>query len=477
MSFWKPGNAAPSRTAHHAATEKAADGQRGMLPIAHSRLQLLFLVETTQVVVVVGQTGSGKTTQIPQFLAEAGYGAVACTQPATVAVASVAARVAAETGDPRSVVYRASFTDPHRTAKIAYLTDEALFMEAMLDPMLARYSVIMVDEAHERSLYSDLLLAIIKKIIRKRPELRVIVSSATIDAEMFRNFFHPSTAILSIPGKQYNVDIYHSIEPVSNYILEAVENVFRINAEKPGDILVFLTGREQVDQAVQLINDRASVDRQNPMYAVPLYAGLDEDDHKKVFDMPIPGTRKVVVATNVAEASITIDGIVYVIDCGFLQTKMYDPSACIERLIVAPISQASAIQRAGRAGRTRPGKVYRLYTEDAFSKLDQYSTPEIQRTNLAGPILQLKAIGIENILKFDFLSKPSVPLMTRSLELLFSLNAIDENSKLTRPFGNIISQFPLKPMLATLLINSFRYKCTQEALIIAAMLSVQVISF
>ncbi|MCO5576357.1 hypothetical protein L7F22_030166 [Adiantum nelumboides] len=280
-------------------------------------------------------------------------------------------------------------------------------------------------------------------------------------------------AILSIEGKTFTVQIFYKEEPVSDYVRAAVSTVTSIHKlEPPGDILVFMTGQEEVDETVQVIQYEAE-DRDD-LVAFPLYAGLSHADQERVFS-PLPrGKRKVIVATNIAETSLTLEGIVYVVDSGFSKQRFYNPIKDVEALITAPISRASAQQRAGRAGRVRPGKCYRLYTEDAYSYLMSGETvPEIQRSNLTSTILQLKALGIDNIMRFDWLASPAPEAMVRALETIFAIGAIDSNAKLTSPTGFQTAEIPLHPMLGKTLIASCTLGCALEMVTIAAALSVQ----
>lgn len=415
-------------------------------------------------------------------------------QPRRIAVTSVAARVAEELGTPlgQAVGYSIRFEDvTSANTQIKFITDGLILREMLVDPLLNRYSVIMVDEAHERSLSSDILLSLLKKVLRKRSDLRVVVSSATLEAERFLEFFSPDDeekihgkskdeygCIVGIEGRTHPVEIQYLVEPTNNYVEAAVDAVMNIHDnESTGDILVFLTGREEIDDAIEMIGDRiaglpSTAQRLQPL---PLYAGLPTEDQMFVFQKPPSNTRKVILSTNIAEASVTIDGIVFVLDSGYVKLRNYDARLGIENLNVVPISKASATQRAGRAGRTRPGKCFRLYTEPAFNQLEEATFPEIQRSNLAPVILQLLNLGITNVVRFDYLSPPPSSLITRALDLLYSLGALDVNARLTKPLGTRMAELPLEPMLAKTLLNaaSPEFSCVSEMLTIAAMMTLQ----
>jgi len=346
----------------------------------------------------------------------------------------------------------------------------------------------MVDEAHERSISSDILLGLLKKIRKRRPELRIIVSSATLQAEEFCKFFSESgddtkttktqddatAAIVSLEGRTYPIDTLYLEAPAEDYLEKAMSTVFEIHASEPkGDILVFLTGRDEIDQAVQAVSERSAQlpSGTESILPLPLYAGLSTEQQMYVFDEAPVNFRKVIFSTNISEASVTIDGIVYVVDCGFVKQRAYNPTTGIESLTATPVSKASAAQRAGRAGRTKPGKCFRLYTEEAYQDLPDANIPEIQRSNLAPFILQLKALGIDNVLRFDFLTPPPAELMTRALELLYSLGALDDYAKLTKPLGLRMAELAVEPMMAKTLLSAPSFGCLSEILTIAAMTS------
>ncbi|KAK9480111.1 P-loop containing nucleoside triphosphate hydrolase protein [Lipomyces japonicus] len=456
--------------------------QREMLPIYRHRDSITYLIESTQVVILIGHTGSGKSTQLTQYLHEDGWTKdgkiIGCTQPRRVAATSVAQRVAEEIGCRigETVGYSIRFEDT-TTEKtvIKYLTDGMLLRELMIDPLLRRYSVIMIDEAHERTIYTDILLCVLKKVIKKRKDLRLVISSATIQAHEFAKFFGDKSQIISIEGKMFPIDVLYLSEPAENYIEKTIQTIFDIHIEEPdGDILAFMTGREEITKVLQAVKDRSFHDESSVrLLPLPLYSGLSQDEQNAIFDPTPPNTRKVIIATNIAEASVTVDGVIYVIDCGYVKVRTFDPATKIDSLIVTPISKASAVQRAGRAGRTRPGKCFRIYTETCANELDEVSSPEIQRSNLAMPILQIKSLGIDNIAKLDFVTPPPVNLVINALELLYSLKALDDYAKLTIPDGLRMAELPLNPMLSKVLLASASYGCTEEILTIAAMLTVE----
>ncbi|KAK4169675.1 ATP-dependent RNA helicase [Cladorrhinum sp. PSN259] len=466
-------------------TDMTIKEQRESLPVYVFREQLIQAVKENQVLIVVGETGSGKTTQLTQYLAEAGftnYGMIGCTQPRRVAAVSVAKRVSEEVGCQlgQEVGYTIRFEDVTSPAtKIKYMTDGMLQREILIDPDLKRYSVIMLDEAHERTIATDVLFALLKKTMKKRSDLKVIVTSATLDADKFSEYFN-SCPIFTIPGRTFPVEILYSREPESDYLDAALTTVMQIHLSEPaGDILLFLTGQEEIDTSCEILYERmkALPSGVPELIILPVYSALPSEMQSRIFDPAPPGSRKVVIATNIAETSITIDHIYYVIDPGFVKQNAYDPKLGMDSLIITPISQAQANQRAGRAGRTGPGKCFRLYTEAAYqSEMLPTTIPEIQRQNLSTTILMLKAMGINDLLRFDFMDPPPVNTMLTALEELYALAALDDEGLLTR-LGRKMADFPMDPSLAKALIASVDKKCSDEMVTIVAMLNLPTIFY
>jgi ATP-dependent RNA helicase DDX35 len=473
--------------------------QRLLLPIYKHKKQLLYALEEYQVLVIVGETGSGKSTQIPAYLWEYGWAdngyQVVCTQPRRIAAQSLADRVASESGTKlgQEVGYSIRFEDcTSPLTRVKYVTDGILLREAAtMDPLLSKYSVIMIDEAHERNLNSDVLLGIIKKIRRKRKHLRIIVCSATIDAQAFLDFFIPKCTsggtieannrgtIISVDGRQHPVDIMYRTDPVSDYIRCTVEIVLQIhNLEGGGDILAFLPSGDEIDAAIRLAEE--SLDRnahhttkKQPCF-LPLYGNLPQHMQSRIFQSNTDRmTRRIIFATNIAETSVTVPNVTYVIDCGYAKIPYFDPQTGFERLIVAPISQASARQRAGRSGRIGSGKCYRLYTENYFMEHMLKSTPpEIMRSNLSSFILTLKSLGIQNVLSFELMDIPCVETLAHALETLYALGALDQETRLTEK-GIQMSSFPTEPRISRMLLESLAHGCAWELLGVAAALQVR----
>ncbi|CAF9933637.1 hypothetical protein IMSHALPRED_009429 [Imshaugia aleurites] len=464
-----------------AAEAKASsiEDTRKSLPIYTFRDDLLKAIGEYQVLIIVGETGSGKTTQIPQYLHEAGYTKdglkVGCTQPRRVAAMSVAARVAEEMGVKvgNEVGYSIRFEDATSDKTILkYMTDGMLLREFLTEPDLGAYSALMIDEAHERTLHTDILFGLVKDIARFRPELKLLISSATMDAQKFAKYFDDAP-IFNIPGRRYPVDIHYTPQPEANYLAAAVTTIFQIHITQPrGDILVFLTGQEEIEAAELNLQETARKlgSKVPEMIICPIYANLPSELQSKIFEPTPPKARKVVLATNIAETSLTIDGIVYVIDPGFVKENVYNARTGMESLVVTPCSRASANQRSGRAGRVAPGKCFRLYTKFAFhNELDDSTMPEIQRTNLNSVVLLLKSLGINDLMEFDFMDAPPAETLIRALENLYALGALNDKGALTK-LGRQMAEFPTDPMLARSVLAADKLGCVEEVLSIIAML-------
>ncbi|KAH9986863.1 P-loop containing nucleoside triphosphate hydrolase protein [Russula vinacea] len=470
---------------------------RKKLPVFAQMEEFYEMFNKHQIIVLVGETGSGKTTQIPQFVVysdmpQTKKKLVACTQPRRVAAMSVAKRVADEMDVTlgKQVGYSIRFEDMTEpgTTFLKYMTDGMLLREAMHDPDLERYSTIILDEAHERTLATDILMGLIKSLVKRRKDLKVIVMSATLDALKFQKYFtiDEPAPLFKVPGRTHPVEIFYTQEPEPDYVEAAIRTVLMIHrAEDPGDILLFLTGEEEIEDACRKIKIEADdllandPDTVGPLSCIPLYSSLPTQQQQRIFDPAPPARvtdgppgRKVIVSTNIAETSLTIDGIVYVVDPGFSKQKLYNPRIRVESLLVTPISKASAQQRAGRAGRTRPGKCFRLYTEKDFMKeLEEQTHPEILRSNLANTVLELVKAGVKDLVRFDYVDAPAPETLMRALELLNFLAALDDDGNLTA-LGSKMSEFPLDPQMSKMLIASPEFSCSQEILTIVAMLSV-----
>ncbi|CAI6243729.1 unnamed protein product [Periconia digitata] len=465
--------------------------KRRELPVNTQRDEFLDLYQKHQILVFVGETGSGKTTQIPQYvlyddLPQQNGKMVACTQPRRVAAMSVAQRVAEEMDVELGgqVGYSIRFEDKtSQDTILKYMTDGMLLREAMNDHNLSRYSTIILDEAHERTLATDILMGLLKEVVGRRPDLKLIIMSATLDALKFQKYFNDAP-LLAVPGRTHPVEIFYTPAAERDYVEAALRTVLQIHAtEDEGDILLFLTGEEEIEDACRKINleaqDLIREDAAGPLVVYPLYGSLPPAQQQKIFSPAPPPTkpggrpgRKVIVSTNIAETSLTIDGIVYVVDPGFSKQKVYNPRIRVESLLVSPISKASAQQRAGRAGRTRPGKCFRLYTEKSFKEelIDQ-SYPEVLRSNLSSTVLELKKLGVDDLVHFDLMDPPAPETLMRALEELNYLACLDDEGELT-VLGKLASGFPLDPALAVMLITSPEFYCSNEILSLTALLSV-----
>lgn len=469
--------------------------QRRSLPAFAVKKDLLRTIAENQVTIVIGETGSGKTTQLTQYLYDEGFGSnleqlgkkrmIGCTQPRRVAAMSVAKRVSEEMncklGDEVGFAIRfEDKTNPRKTV-IKYMTDGVLLREILMDPDLEKYSCIIMDEAHERSLNTDVLLGLFKVLLTRRKDLKLIVTSATMNADRFTRYFGNAPQF-TIPGRTFPVDVLFSKGGCTDYVETAVKQVLTIHLQNSakyntndGDILVFMTGQEDIEVTCELLQEKLdSLDNPPPLDIFPIFSTMPADLQKKIFNKTNLKRRKVVVATNIAETSLTVDGVKYVIDTGLVKLKVYNPKLGMDMLQVIPISMANAQQRSGRAGRTGPGVAYRLYTErSAEEQMYLQPIPEIQRTNLSNVMLQLKSLKIEDVPNFPFLDPPPKDLLSCSLYDLWSIGAIDNCGELTQ-LGQSMSKFPMEPTLAKLILLSCdpKFHCSEEIITIVAMLSV-----
>ncbi|KAI6195478.1 hypothetical protein M3Y96_01235600 [Aphelenchoides besseyi] len=467
------------------AIEKTIKQQREYLPVFAVRQKMMSVIRDNNVVIIVGETGSGKTTQLTQYMLEEGYGKngiIGCTQPRRVAAMSVAKRVADEMGVElgHECGYAIRFEDcTSDKTIIKYMTDGILLRECLSESDLDGYSAIIMDEAHERSLNTDVLFGLLRDVVARRSDLKLIVTSATMDAEKFANFFGGNTPHFQIPGRTFPVELYHARSPVEDYVDAAVKQSIRIHVgPMDGDILIFMPGQEDIEVTCQMIKQQLSeLDEAPPLAVLPIYSQLPSDMQAKIFQRAPGGMRKCIVATNIAETSLTVDGIYFVIDPGFCKLKVFNPKIGMDALQIFPVSQASANQRAGRAGRTGPGHCYRLYTERQFKEEMLVSTvPEIQRTNLANVVLLLKSLDVDDLLKFHFMDPPPQDNMLNSMYQLWTLAALDNTGRMTE-LGRKMVEFPLDPTLSKMLIQSELMGCSTEVVTIVSMLSIPSLFF
>ncbi|KAF7882261.1 uncharacterized protein EAF01_011713 [Botrytis porri] len=458
---------------------KTIEETRKNLPIYAYKDEFLAALDQFQTIILVGETGSGKTTQLPQYLHEAGYTKdgmkIGVTQPRRVAAMSVAQRVSEEMGCKigNEVGYAIRFEDcTSDKTLIKYMTDGHLLKEVMITPSLDEYQVIMIDEAHERTVHTDILLALLKDLAKERPTIKLLIASATINAQAFSDFFD-GAPIFNVKGRSYPVEIYNTPQPEANYLAAAITTLFQIHTSQPsGDVLIFLTGQDEIEAAEERISDISKKlgSRVPELVICPIYANLPTDLQTKIFEPTPKGARKVVLATNIAETSLTIDGIVYVIDPGFVKENVYNPATGMSKLVTVACSRASANQRSGRAGRVGPGKCFRLYTKWAFmNEMEESTTPEIQRTNLNGTVLLLKSLGINDLLTFDFMDPPPTETLIGALNQLYALSALNNRGELTK-IGRQMAEFPTDPQVAKSIIASDQLACSDEVLSIMAML-------
>ncbi len=451
------------------------------LPVYKQKARILEALEKHQVIVVESPTGSGKTTQMPVILHEAGYsrhGLIGVTQPRRIAAISVSEFISRQLGTPLPGLagYKMRFEDKtNEDTRIKIMTDGILLQEMKLDPSLSKYSVIMVDEAHERSLNIDFILGLLKRVLESRPEFKVIVSSATINAEVFSEFFG-ECPIVKIEASMYPVGIVYdppAVESDGDSIMTKIEAiVMRIAGERrEGDILIFLPGEKAIKDCMKTL---AYCGVGASLHLVPLYGRLGKDEQERVFERAPPGETKVVISTNIAETSVTIDGITSVIDSGLAKLNHYNPKTFTSSLIESPISKASANQRKGRAGRTRPGTCYRLYARDDFENRPLFTTEEIYRTDLTEVVLRMAELGISDFERFEFISQPARSGILGAIDSLALLDALTPSRELTR-IGELMCASPLLPRHSRIIVEAMLNCPTviEEVLIAAAFLSTQ----
>ncbi|AMN47067.1 ATP-dependent helicase HrpA [Steroidobacter denitrificans] len=447
------------------------------LPITAHRDEIAQALHQHPLVVVCGATGSGKTTQLPKICLEAGrgsFGLIGHTQPRRIAARAIAARLANELGTNvgGAVGYQVRFTDRSGPdCRVKLMTDGILLRELKNDRLLRRYDTLIIDEAHERSLNIDFLLGVIKELLPRRPELRVIITSATIDPQRFAGFFG-GAPVIEVSGRSYPVEVrYRPLSgdqddlelSLSEGVIAAVQELDRRDR---GDVLVFLPGEKQIREAADAL-DKAHLHHTE---VLPLYARLSTRDQEKIFEKH--GPRRIVLATNVAETSLTVPGIRHVIDSGLARISRYSVRGKVQRLPIEPVSQASADQRKGRAGRERAGICIRLYGEEDFEQRAAFTAPEVLRTNLASVILQMAALELGDPQSFPFLDPPDTRLINDGYRLLQELKAVDDARQVTR-LGHQLATLPLDPRLGRMLISASHHGCLAQMLVIAAFLAVQ----
>ncbi len=448
------------------------------LPVSQKKNDIAAAIQTHPVVIVCGETGSGKTTQLPKLCLELGRGVaglIGHTQPRRIAARAVASRIAQELNTPLGEVvgYKVRFNDRlHDTAYVKLMTDGILLAETQGDRFLGAYDTLIIDEAHERSLNIDFLLGYLKQLLPRRPDLKIIVTSATIDAERFSRHFD-GAPVIEVSGRVYPVEVrYRPLqtededqveEAMEEAICDVVDDLSRLGG---GDILVFLPGEREIRDTAEHLR------KHHPKGAeiLPLYARLSVEDQQKVFRPS--GGRRIVLATNVAETSLTVPGIRYVIDTGLARVNRYSPRAKVEQLQIEKISQAAARQRAGRCGRVSDGICVRLYSEEDFNSRPEFTDPEILRSSLAAVILRMAALRLGDVAEFPFIEAPHARLIADGYQLLQELGAVDDNRRIT-DIGQQLAKLPLDPRIGRMILAARKENCLREILIIGAALAIQ----
>ncbi len=449
------------------------------LPIENVKGLFIETVNNNQVTILVGETGSGKTTRLPLFLYEAGFarsGVIGITEPRRIAAVSTANYVAGELNVPlgTKVGYQIRFDRmDERNTDIRFMTDGILLREIQSDPELSRYSVIMVDEAHERSINIDFLLGLLKELLKRRPDLKVVISSATIDAEKFSEYFN-GAPIISVPGRVYPVEIiWHAddqcIWDTQHMVRLVTETVLNIHSTcKEGDILVFLAGTDEISAVGRAIEEKITPD----IVILPAHGGMANEDQSRIFK-DFDGKRKVILATNIAETGITIPNLRYVVDTGRIKEVSFHPYSGIQSLNLTQHSQAGCNQRTGRAGRTTSGMCFRLYTEQNFSQRPEYTEPEIRKMDLSTVVLAMEDMNIPNIPNFDFIDKPDKAAFQHAYRELVKLGAINEQTELLTKLGLKMARLPLAPMISKMIFEAQTNGCVAQIATVAAFFSAQ----
>ncbi|KAJ9600220.1 hypothetical protein L9F63_009480, partial [Diploptera punctata] len=454
------------------------------LPVAQYREKIVNSVKSEQVVIIAGDTGCGKSTQVPQYLLKAGYKKIACTQPRRIACISLCKRVAFETLNEfgSQVGYQIRFEKSKtQHTRIVFITEGLLLRQVSSDSSLSDYDVIVLDEVHERHLHGDFLLGIVKCLLFQRPELKVILMSATINIQLFKDYF-PQADVIQVPGRLYPIKLQYvpisSEEKLSKSerlnpapylrIMQLIDEKYPKNEK--GDVLIFLSGMSEISTVVEAAKSYAQ--QTQGWIVLPLHSTLSLAEQDKVFDYPPEGVRKCIVSTNIAETSITIDGIRFVVDSGKVKEMSYDPRCKMQKLKEFWISRASAEQRKGRAGRTGPGVCYRLFSEDEYEQLEPYTTPEIKRVPLDSLLLQMVAMGLPDARKFPFIEPPPAESIENSILSLKQQGALTENEKITT-IGRMLSHLPVDISLGKMLIMGSLFHQVEPVLSMAAALSVQ----
>ncbi len=449
------------------------------LPVSQRREEIARAIAKHQVLVLTGETGSGKTTQLPKICLELGRQRIGHTQPRRIAARSVAARIAQELNSPLGGVvgFKIRFTEQRSAdTRIKLMTDGILLAETQHDRNLRRYDTIIIDEAHERSLNIDFLLGYLKQLLARRPDLKLIITSATISPQQFSRHFNDAP-VIEVSGRTYPVQTrYRPLvaedpededpDPV-DAIVNAIDELWQ--REGRGDVLVFLAGERDIRETAEALR-RSRLGASNDVDILPLYSRLSADEQNRVFQSH--ARPRIVLATNVAETSLTVPGIRYVVDPGFARISRYTPRTRIQRLPIEHISQASANQRKGRCGRVSEGVCVRLYSEEDFNSRSEFTDPEILRTNLASVILQMKALRLGDVQDFPFIDPPDYRMIRDGLATLHELGAIDENNEITE-LGRLMSRLPIDPRLGRMIVEGGREHCMDEVLVIVAALSIQ----